>query len=42
MAEKFTKWDPVDHLATNEDMAIYLEACLDDDPLVVLGVPRDC
>ena len=32
MDEKFTKWDPVDHLTTAEDMAIYLEACLDDDP----------
>jgi probable addiction module antidote protein len=32
MAEKFTQWDPVDHLTTEEDMAIYLEACLDDDP----------
>lgn len=32
MAEKFTKWDPVDQLTTEEDMAMYLEACLDDDP----------
>jgi probable addiction module antidote protein len=32
MAEKFTRWDPVDHLKTNEDMALYLDACLNEDP----------
>lgn len=32
MAEKFTRWDPVDYLKTEEDMALYLDACLDEDP----------
>ena len=32
MAEKFTRWDVVDYLATEEDMALYLDACLDEDP----------
>lgn len=32
MAEKFTRWDPADHLGTEEDMALYLDACLDEDP----------
>lgn len=31
MAEKFTRWDAVDYLATEEDMALYLDACLDED-----------
>jgi probable addiction module antidote protein len=31
MAEKFTRWDPVDHLKTEEDMALYLDACLEED-----------
>ena len=31
MAEKFTRWDPVDHLKTDEDMALYLDACLEED-----------
>lgn len=32
MAEKFTRWDAVDYLKTGEDMALYLDACLDEDP----------
>lgn len=32
MAEKFTRWDAADHLETEEDMALYLDACLEDDP----------
>lgn len=32
MAEKFTRWDPVDHLKTDEDTALYLDACLNEDP----------
>ena len=32
MAEKFTRWDAVDHLATEDGMALYLDACLDEDP----------
>lgn len=31
MAEKFTRWDPADHLKTEEDMALYLDACLEED-----------
>jgi probable addiction module antidote protein len=32
MTEIFTRWDPVGHLDTEEDMALYLDACLDEDP----------
>jgi probable addiction module antidote protein len=32
MAEKFTRWDVADYLETEEDMALYLDACLDEDP----------
>lgn len=32
MAEKFTRWDPVDDLTTDEDAALYFQACVDDDP----------
>jgi len=32
MAEKFTRWDAADYLKSEEDMALYLDACLDDDP----------
>ncbi|MBK7422863.1 MAG: putative addiction module antidote protein [Propionivibrio sp.] len=32
MTEKFTRWDPADHLANEEEMALYLDACLDEDP----------
>lgn len=32
MAEKFTRWDAVDHFKTEEDMALYLDACLEEDP----------
>ncbi|MBB3225948.1 putative addiction module antidote protein [Luteibacter sp. Sphag1AF] len=32
MAEKFSRWDAVDHLATEEDRTAYLNACLDEDP----------
>jgi probable addiction module antidote protein len=31
MAEKFTRWDAADYLKTDEDMALYLDACLDED-----------
>jgi probable addiction module antidote protein len=44
MAEKFTRWDPVDHLKTDEDMALYLDACLEedtDDGLVVRAALND-
>lgn len=32
MQEKFTRWDPVDRLATEADQRAYLNASLDDDP----------
>lgn len=32
MAEKFTRWDAADYLETEEDQALYLDACLDEDP----------
>jgi probable addiction module antidote protein len=31
MTEKFTRWDAADYLDTEEDMALYLDACLDED-----------
>jgi probable addiction module antidote protein len=44
MAEKFTRWDPADHLTTDEEMALYLDACLEEDPgdgLVVRAALND-
>ncbi|MEW5893156.1 MAG: addiction module antidote protein [Pseudomonadota bacterium] len=44
MAEKFTRYDSAEHLKTDEDMAAYLDACLEeagDDPAYIahaLGV----
>ncbi|MFZ2628623.1 MAG: addiction module antidote protein [Rugosibacter sp.] len=32
MTEKFTRWDAADYLETTEDMALYLDACLEEDP----------
>ena len=32
MNERFTKWDAVHELKSKEDIALYFEACLDDDP----------
>lgn len=32
MSEQFTRWDPVDQLESEEDMAMYLDACLEEDP----------
>ncbi len=31
MAEIFTRWDAAEYLKTEEDMALYLDACLDED-----------
>jgi probable addiction module antidote protein len=31
MAETFARWDPVDHIKTDEDMALYLDSCLEED-----------
>jgi len=32
MAEKFSRWDSADYLETNEDIMLYFEACLEEDP----------
>lgn len=32
MGIKLTKWDAVDHLKTEEDLSLYLEACFEEDP----------
>ena len=32
MAENFSRWDAADYLDTEEDMALYLDACLEEDP----------
>jgi len=32
MNERFTKWDAVQELKSEKDIALYFEACLDDDP----------
>ena len=31
MAERITRWDAADYLKTEEDIALYLDACLDED-----------
>ena len=31
MAEKFTRWDVTDHLRTEEDARLYLEAAFEED-----------
>jgi probable addiction module antidote protein len=42
MTEKFSRYDTADYLNTSEDMALYLEACLEEnDPALIahaLGV----
>ncbi|MNH32186.1 hypothetical protein D3C79_926100 [compost metagenome] len=39
---KLTKWDSVDHLKTEEDMAFYLEACLEEsDPALFAAALGD-
>ena len=32
MGEKFSRWDVADYLESEEDMALYLDACLQEDP----------
>jgi probable addiction module antidote protein len=32
MGIKLKKWDVVDHLQSEEEMVLYLEACFDEDP----------
>jgi DNA-binding phage protein len=31
MAERFTLWDSVDYLKSDEDIRFYLEACIEED-----------
>ncbi len=31
MAEQFKKWDAAEHLRTEEDILLYLEACIDEN-----------
>jgi len=31
-AIKLSKWDVVDHLKTEEDITLYFNACIEDDP----------
>ncbi|MEO5343236.1 MAG: putative addiction module antidote protein [Gammaproteobacteria bacterium SHHR-1] len=32
MAETFTRYDTADYLKTEEDMVLYLDACIEEDP----------
>lgn len=32
MTEKFSRWDAADDLKTEEDIVLYFEACIEDDP----------
>jgi probable addiction module antidote protein len=32
MTEKFSRWDSADYLKTEEDIALYFDACLAEDP----------
>ena len=32
MAEKFSRWDSADYLETEEDIALYFEASIEEDP----------
>jgi probable addiction module antidote protein len=32
LAETFTRWDVTEHLQTKEDVCLYLEAAVDEDP----------
>ena len=32
MPEVFTRWDVTEHLGTEEDARLYLEACAEEDP----------
>ena len=39
---KFTTWDPAEHLETEEDMALYLEAAFEDgDPPLIAAALGD-
>ena len=32
MPETFTRWDAAEHQRTKEDVRLYLEACVEEDP----------
>ncbi len=32
MAETFSRWDAAEHLRSKEDVRLYLEACVEEDP----------
>jgi len=32
MSERFSRWDPAEDLKTPEDMRLYFDACLQEDP----------
>lgn len=32
MSDKFTRWDAADDLHTEEDVNLYFQACVEDDP----------
>lgn len=32
MTEQFSPWDSADYLKTDEDVALYFQACVDEDP----------
>lgn len=32
MTERFSRWDPAEDLRTDEDIVLYLDACMDEDP----------
>lgn len=32
MPETFTRWDAAEHLRSKEDVRLYLEACVEEDP----------
>ncbi len=32
MTKTFTRWDAADHLRSKEDVRLYLEACVEEDP----------
>ena len=32
MTEKFSRYDTADYLKTEEDMVLYLDACIEEDP----------
>jgi probable addiction module antidote protein len=44
MTEQFTRWDSAEYLKTEEDMANYLDACMEevgDDPAFIEKAPGD-